>query len=276
MLITSRTNPKIKQIRRLFHRRHRQQAGLFFAEGIHLVQEAIAMQADISLLVLAPELLDEEQARKVAAIQQRARLPALQVTAEVLNSISPQDGHQGIAAVVRQRWERMEEIRLSPQSCWVALDQIRHPGSLGTILRVSDAVGGAGVVLIGDGSDPYDPTAVRASLGAIFSQRLVKTTFPEFAAWRRRQRAFVVGTSPRASVDYQAVSYRSPTVVFMGNDRLGLSPERQAICDILVSIPMIGRCDSHHVAVATGIVLYELFNQRRGAKKKPARRHASA
>jgi TrmH family RNA methyltransferase len=102
MLITSRTNPKIKEIRRLFNRRHRQQAGLFFAEGLQLVQEAIAMQADISLLVLAPELLDEERAREVASLQERSHLPALQVTAEVLNSISPQDGHQGIAAVVRQ------------------------------------------------------------------------------------------------------------------------------------------------------------------------------
>jgi len=158
----------------------------------------------------------------------------------------------------------------------VAVDQIRHPGSLGTILRIGDAVGGAGVVLIGDSSDPYDPTAVRASLGAIFSQRLVKASFEEFAAWTKRQGCFVVGTSPAAPVDYQAISYRPPTVLFLGSDRLGLSPEQQAICDVMVSIPMIGRCDSHHVAVATAVVLYELFNQRRGARKKPARRDVSA
>jgi len=275
MLITSTANPKAKQIRRLFDRRHRQRTGLFFAEGLQLVQEAIEMQADISMLVVAPELLSEQGEKSIACFQGTADIPSLQVTAKVFQSISPRDGQQGIAAVVRQRWERVEDIELSPWSCWVALDQIRHPGSLGTILRISDAVGGTGAVLIGDCSDPYDPTAVRASLGAVFSQRLVKATFPEFAGWRRRQRCFVVGTSPTAPVDYQGVCYQSPAVVFMGNDRMGISPEQQAMCDVMVSIPMIGRCDSHHVAVATGIVLYEVFNQWHSAKKRPGCQHAS-
>jgi TrmH family RNA methyltransferase len=218
------------------------------------------------MLVAAPELLDGERARRAAAMRERVEAPSLEVTAEVLNSISPQDGHQGIAAVARQRWEKLEEVELSAESCWVAVDRIRHPGSLGTILRVCDAVGGEGVVLIGEGSDPYDPTAVRASLGAVFSQRLVKASFEQFAAWRARQECLVVGTSPAAGLDYREAEYRSPTVVFMGNDRSGLSPEQEEICDMVVTIPMAGRCDSHHVAVAAGIVLYEVFYQRRGAR----------
>ena len=266
MLITSRANPHIKQIKRLFHRRERDETGLFFAEGFQLVSEAVAMGAEIETLIVARELLSGEQ---VQFLESRAAIPRLEVTAKVLNSISPKDGHQGIAAVVRQRWERLENVRLGDELCWVALDRIDHPGSLGTILRVSDSVGGRGVILIGESSDPYDPTAVRASLGAVFSQRLVRTTFDEFAAWKREQGAFVLGTSPEAGTDYQAVEYQPPLVVLMGS-RLGLPGEEQAICDMMVRIPMVGRVDSHHVAVAVALVLYEVFDQQRARRSRPA------
>ena len=274
MLITSRANPKIKEIRRLFTRKYRQRTGLFFVEGLQLVEEAVAMHADITTLVVAPELLSEESAKGLVSVRERAEVPCLEVTGEVFSSISPRDGQQGIGAVACQRWDSLDDIGPATDFCWVAADQIRHPGSLGTILRVCDAVGGEGVILIGDASDPYDPTAVRASLGAVFSQRLAKASFGEFAAWRQRQNCFVVGTSPTSSTDYRAVSYGTPAVLFMGSDRRGLSAEQQAICDVMVRIPMVGRCDSHHVAVATGIVLYEMFNQRGPAKNRVPHEHA--
>ena len=272
MLITSKSNPKIKDLRRLFNRRRRQRTGLFFTEGLQLLELAVQAHADITTLIVAPELLDDERAAKLASLQKQANLPSLEVTAEVLNTISPQDGHQGVAAVVRQRWHDLDDLHLSPESCWLALDEIKHPGSLGTILRTSDAAGAAGLILLGDCSDPYDPTAVRASLGAIFSQCVVKATFEDFAAWTKRQPCFVVGTSPAAPLDYQAVAYQSPTILFLGSDRRGLSPHQQAVCDTMVSIPMLGRCDSHHVAVAAAIILYEILRQRRPQQKPPRKR----
>jgi TrmH family RNA methyltransferase len=259
MPITSRANPRIKQIKRLLQRRDRDETGLFFAEGLQLVSEALAMGAEVEALVVAPELLSAEQA---ALVDSYASLPRLEVTAEVLNSISPKDGHQGLAAVIRQRWARLADLRLDGDAIWIALDQIGHPGSLGTILRVSDAVGGRGVILIGDSSDPYDPVAVRASLGAVFSQQLVRATFEEFAAWKSMQGAFVLGTSPRAEADYRQAQYRLPLVVLMGS-RLGLTGGEQAICDMMVRIPMAGRVDSHHVAVAAALVLYEASDRQR-------------
>ena len=259
MLITSRANPHIKQIKLLFHRRDREETGLFFAEGFQLISEAFATEAEIETLIVARELLSGEQE---AFVDDHRETPRLEVTAEVLNSISPRDGHQGIAAVVKQRWESLDNVRLGNELAWVALDRIGHPGSLGTILRVSDSVGGGGVILIGDSSDPHDPVAVRASLGAVFSQRLVRTTLDEFTAWKRRQRARVIGTSPRADAGYREVAYRAPIVLFLGS-RLGLSGDEQAICDIMVRIPMAGRVDSHHVAVAAAVILYEALNQQR-------------
>jgi TrmH family RNA methyltransferase len=252
-------------------RKERDRSGLFLVEGLQLVEEAAETGADIVELILAPELLHTQSSGTIASILARTDIPSLEVTPEVLKSISPKHGQQGVAAVARQRWERMEDIRLSDGTCWVALDRIQLPGSLGTIIRVCDAVGAAGVVLVGDSTDPYDPASVRASLGAVFSQRLVKASFEEFAAWKKQHSAFVVGASPGADTDYQAIPYPPAMVLFMGSERIGLPPEHESVCDVMVRIPMVGRCESHHVAVATAVVLYEIFSQRRAAKGETVR-----
>ncbi len=273
MLITSRANAQIKQVRKLLRsRRERERTGLFFAEGAQLVAEALRTKADVETLILAPDLMDGDAAAEIASLRQGRETPTLEVTPEVFGSLSPKDGRQGVAALVRQRWDRLDDIGPADESCWVAVSQIQHPGSLGTILRVSDSVGGQGVILIGESTDPYDPTAVRASLGAIFSQRVVQTSFEQFAAWRGRCPCSVVGTSPAAETDYRDVSYELPLVLFLGSERIGLSAEQEAICDVTVRIPMAGRCDSHHVAVAAAIVLYEILGQRESGKPGAVRR----
>jgi TrmH family RNA methyltransferase len=266
MVISSRHNSRIRQIRSLRSRRYREQTGLFFIEGVRLVAEALQMGAEIDLLVMAPELVVSPLAGEIIEQQRRRGAAYLEVSAAVFRTLADRNGPQGIGAVVPQRWERLESVRLTDGRCWVAVDAVQNPGNLGTILRTSEAVGGAGVILIGPTTDPYDPAAVRASLGTIFSQHLVRTTFTEFAAWKQRHRHLVVGTSPSAATSYKEVPYRPPLVLFMGSERLGLTPEMQAVCDQMVQIPMTGRCDSLNLGVATSIVLYEIFHQQRSAE----------
>jgi TrmH family RNA methyltransferase len=147
--------------------------------------------------------------------------------------------------------------------CWVVLDGPQDPGNLGTIARTSDAVGAPGLILLGESADPYDPTALRASMGTMFSQHLVRASRPDFASWKRRQALTVVGTSGTAPTEYRSVEYRPPLLLLMGSERLGLSAEQQALCDLMVRIPMVGRSDSLNLAVATGLLLYEVFHQQR-------------
>lgn len=267
MPIHSRTNENVKRVRRLLTRRERDRTGLFLIEGARLVREALEVGAEIVELIAAPEALDAEARATAEALREQCRVPVLEVTREVLAAISPRHSQQGLAAVARQRWERLEQVGLGQETCWAALRGIDMPGSLGTILRISDAVGGAGAILMGSPTDPYDPAAVRASLGAVLSQRLVRAGLEEFAAWKRREGAYVVGTSPAGPQQYTDISYPRPVVVLAGSERVGLSPEEEAVCDAVVRIPMAGRVESHHVAVALAIVLYEAFGQqRRGAR----------
>jgi TrmH family RNA methyltransferase len=265
MTITSRSNPRIKLIRGLRDRKVRDRTGLFFVEGIRIVAEAVQLGVEVEELVVAPSLLTSELALRLVDARRAAGIPCVEVSSEVFQAISLKDGPQGLGAVVRQRWEALELARPSGDLGWVALDAVQDPGNLGSILRTGDAVGAAGVILIGRTTDPHDPSAVRASAGAVFSQRLVRAGPEELAAWKREHGVGVVGTSGAASTDYRAVSYPSPFLLCVGSEQHGMSRPQQDLCDLVVSIPMVGRGDSLNLAVATALVLYEAFCQRRAA-----------
>jgi TrmH family RNA methyltransferase len=264
--ISSPSNPQIRHIRALRQRKAREASGRFFVEGIRIVAEALQLGAPVEALVVAPALLTSDFARGLATSQRQAGTPLLEVTPEIFGTLSARERPQGLGAVLRQRWERLEDVAPG-DGLWVALSEIADPGNLGTILRTCDAVGAAGVVLLGHTADPYDPEAVRASMGALFAQRLIRAQFADFAAWARRHGVFVVGAAGSAPTDYQALRYSRPLVLLMGSERQGLAPEHQALCDALVAIPMVGRSDSLNVAVATAVILYEIFNQGRTVQR---------
>lgn len=263
MIISSHSNPNVKLVRSLRQRKERDKNKLFFIEGLRLVGEAVQMQAEIETLVVAPQLLNSTFGQELIEDQRQQGTSLLEVTPDVFESLSVKEGPQGIGAVMRQRWETLDTLEFGDGLCWVALESPQDPGNVGTIMRTGDAVNTNGLILLDNATDPYDPAALRASMGAIFSQRLIKASFAEFVTWVRKYGYNVVGTSDKGSVDYQETAYSAPLVLLMGSERQGLSPEQQAICNTTVRIPMVGRSDSLNLAVATCLVLYEIFNQKR-------------
>ncbi len=259
MIISSISNSRIKFIRSLAHRQERDQAQLFFIEGIRIVAEAIQLHADVQTIIYAPRLLKSQFGMELVRQQEQKGIACLEVSTDVFKSLSVKDGPQGLGAVVHQQWEQLAQLQGNEGLCWIALDAAQDPGNIGTILRTGDAVGSAGLLLLGQCADPYDPGALRASMGAIFSQRLVKASFVEFTRWKREHALTVIGTSDKGSVHYRTANYIKPLVLLMGSEREGLSQEQQSVCDTMVQIPMVGRSDSLNLAVATGIVLYEIF-----------------
>lgn len=265
MVVTSPSNTQVKRVRSLLRRKERDTTGLFLLEGTRMVAMAIEANASIDTIVYCRPLLSQHACCVLERVQQCVGVRCLEVTDDVFASISRNHAYQGIAAVVRQRWWTLDSLVPSTGSCWVAASAVQCPANLGSMLRVSDAAGGAGMVLIGNTADPYSPEAVLSSVGAIFAQRIIRATLPEFAEAVRRGGYSVVGTSPEASVDYRKAVYRAPLVLLMGNERAGLSPQQQSLCDVMVKIPMMGQLDSLNVAVATGIVLYEALHRSRGS-----------
>jgi TrmH family RNA methyltransferase len=195
-------------------------------------------------------------------------IPTAFFSAMVFESFALKDGPQGLAALVHQEWETLECVKPQIGQSWVILESVADPGNLGTILRAHDAVGGQGVILLDESTDPFDPTAIRASMGAVFSQALVKASLDEVSKWKLGGRWKMMGTSDAAKGDYHFESYPDPFILMMGSERQGLSAKAMDLCDSIVSIPMLGRGDSLNLAVATAVVLYEWLNRKRNRHKE--------
>ncbi|MDP9350428.1 MAG: RNA methyltransferase [Chloroflexota bacterium] len=232
-------------------------------EGIRIVAQAVHSGAEVEMGVISPELLSSEYAWEIVRRMQDQGLPVLELSPEAFGSISFKENLQGMGAVVRQQVHSLNDLELADTLGWVTLDAVGNPGNLGAILRTSDAVGCSGIVMLGHTTDPYHPAALRASMGAVFAQKLIRAEFAEFMAWKRERGYSVVGTTGQAHLEYRNTVYETPTILLMGSERQGLSPEQQAGCDLLVRIPMVGTGDSLNLAVATSVVLYEVFHQHR-------------
>ena len=268
----SRTKPTSPSVlRNLGSRRERDRSGLFFIEGLRFVSQAFEHHAHVQTLITVPKLLAHPYAQALLRRAACAHVPVLEVTPEVFLAHSRAEEPQWIGAIVPQRWTPLSSVIPGDELCWLAYDTVHSPGNLGTIIRTADAVGAAGLLLIGPSVDPYDPATVRATMGALFALRYVRATPREFDAWRRQHGVRLVGTSPHAEYDFQSVRYPRPLVLWMGGERQGLSQDQQAQCDLMVRIPMTGSSDSLNLAVATGVMLYELFHQHRAALPPPSR-----
>jgi TrmH family RNA methyltransferase len=264
-LVDNVDDPRLSIIRALQHRSERDREGLFVIEGLRFLNFALEKNLPIEHLVYAPADLRHPLARTlVSDLVDRA--PSVATRSEILLGLANREDPQGIIAVTRQFTQPLAMSTPSAGLCWIAVDTIQSPGNLGTLLRTAECVGAAGLIMVGDEVDPYDSGCVRGSMGAIFHQRLVRSSFDELETWAHRHRAMIVGTSPNAKRDYHRVRYDRPVILYLGSEKRGMAEERQSRCDLMVKIPMVGRSDSLNVGVAGSVMLYELFNQKRNVR----------
>jgi TrmH family RNA methyltransferase len=263
MIITSQANPTIKHVRKLYDRKYRENYQQFIVEGLRLAAEVFEEAIPVEYLIVSDKLLSSEFGIRLKNDFIEAGCKVLNVSPDVFKRISQKDGPQGIAAVGNQVWYDLNTIRPEINDLWIALDRVQDPGNLGTIMRTADAVGCTGIILLGNCTDPYDPSALRASMGAAFSLKLVKATNEDLADWKLESDIKLVGTSDKALTHYRHWVYPERLVVVMGSEREGLHPDLMTLCDELVSIPMSGKSDSLNLAVATGVILYEYYEQNR-------------
>jgi TrmH family RNA methyltransferase len=258
LTVTSLANPLVKEIRALALPKNRKASGLFVAEGLKLVADAVDGGWPIRTLVHAARVADDRLVSRLAARTHAGGGRVVAVSEAVLAKISRRDNPQAVVGVFAQRLVAAARIRPQGGGLWVALEGIRDPGNLGTIIRTVDAVGGDGVILVGETVDPFSLEAVRATMGSIFHVPLARLSRADLARLAAGWPGQVVGTHLAATADYRATGYRPPVLLAMGNEQSGLSPEVAALCGTLVKIPMAGKADSLNLAVATGVMLFEI------------------
>lgn len=264
-MITSNTNPKVKLLRSLHVAKHRHETGLFLAEGLKLVGQAFDSNADIQQLVYSPEWLVSEYGQSLVERAGEKGIETLEVSRSVFESLARKDKPQGIAALISQDWKDPETLFNNPgkiQTTWLAIEAIQNPGNLGTVLRTCDATGVDGLIILPPSTDPYDPAAVKASMGAIFTVPIYSISYAQFSSLlHANPHILVLGTSDKATQSAFSYAFPDHKLIVIGSEREGLSEPMSALCHQVLSIPMVGACDSLNLSVATGIILYEIFKQ---------------
>ena len=238
--ITSPQNSTIKLIRSLDDKKNRQEHALFVAEG-EMVLERARQEGWEPAYLLA-----------TGHAEPWGKAALMRVDEKIMGQVSAQKNPPREIGVFRQKWAET----VSPQGVWVAFEDMRDPGNLGTIIRTADAAGASGVILTGQSCDPFAPDCVRATMGSIFGVPLVRMEQKAFLSFCKAWPGESVGTHLKATESYRR-PYKSPTLLVMGSEGRGLSPEASDVCSTLVRIPMKGGAESLNVAIATGLMLFE-------------------
>lgn len=246
-------------IRSLYERSERDRKGLFLAEGLRFFKVARDVCAPVVGAVVCFKLLSRTEREVVSGHLDRYRLPRLNVNEAEFCALSKAAEPSGIIIVARQSWRELPE-RSTKDDLWLGVERVRSSGNLGTLMRSAAAFGATGIAAFGPPrlrSDPFDPAAVRASMGAVFQLMIVGISHREFRHWNRAHGLMVLGASCDAATEVGRVALRRPLMFMLGGERQGLSEGQRASCDGLVRIPMVGGVDSLNVAMAGTVLLYE-------------------
>ena len=256
--VTAFSNTTVKRLRSLRNKKTRKEEGLFLAEGLRIITEARDSGLLPEILIFSAEGARHPLAAEIIAATEAAGGDAIETTPDILSKTSGKDNPQMLVAAYRQPETSLAAIDRSAAPLWFAAQALRDPGNIGTILRTGDAVGAGGLILIDESADPYSVEAARASMGAIFTQKVAKASWAEFIQWLRTGPGQLVGTSLNTDQDYLAVEYQQPTFLLIGNEQQGLPPAYEAECDLLVKIPMAGRADSLNAAIAAAVMAFQV------------------
>lgn len=258
-VITSLTNERVKAIRALDMRKTRRETGLFVSEGLSILISARDLGRWPETLIYQAGTANDGPARGLVTAALQRGVECLEVSAAILEKLAARDNPQTMLGVYKQVWSPLPAPgALAAGEAWLALEEIRDPGNLGTILRTADAFGIKGLILIGSCVDAHARECVRATMGSIFAVPLVRVSREEFLSWRKSWPGDVIGTHLSASQDVRTLKPKRPALVIMGSEGPGLSDALTGACSRLVKIPMAGRLDSLNLAVATAITLFEL------------------
>jgi TrmH family RNA methyltransferase len=257
--ITGFSNPAIKFARSLRDKKHRKREGKFLAEGLRLLTDARESGRLPEMLVMAEGREAHPLLDALVADVDAAGGEIVETSADILTKITGKDNPQAVLGVFAEFDTGLSTIDRSAAPIWLVAQALRDPGNLGTMLRTGDAVGAGGLILVDDCADPFSAEAVRASMGAVFTQAIAQAPWSELIGWLREGDGQLVAASLRDAVPYRGAAYEAPCFILVGNESRGLPEEYEAACDLRVTMPMRGRADSLNAAVAGAVLAYEVL-----------------
>lgn len=260
--LTSKDNSTIRQLRSLSDAKHRKKEKSFLIEGLKMVEEALRDELGVLLVIATPSLL-QHHGKGVLKLAESRQKPVLWISDKVMDSLADSKTPQPVMAEVGMKQHSEESLLADDRELIVIAHQLQDPGNLGTIVRTAEAAGASGVAMVSPSVDPYNPKAIRASMGSIMRVPVIATADAAQLIEKCKARSFqTVATVLTGSRLHFDIDLRKPTVVILGQEGGGLPPDLMSAVDYQVRIPMAGTIDSLNVATAGAVMLYEAVRQR--------------
>lgn len=273
--VSNARDPRFLTLRSLQTHQGRSRTGRYLIEGIRHLARAVEPRVPIESIFIDPSVLTNPFGQRLARRLRKQGVPGIRLSPALYRTLTLANEPQGIGAVLQQKWLPLDQIHAGPDSLWLAVESIETPGNLGTIIKTAEATGVSGIFMLSPTCDPFDPAAVRATMGSLFSQKLIRCSPHEFIQWAKTSGITVVASSPAGLLDNREFRSRFPAALVIGSEKQGLSDQLLDAADFVVRIPMSGGCDSLNAAVAAGVLLFEIARQMR-TRLEPGRSAARA
>jgi TrmH family RNA methyltransferase len=263
-------HPRIKQVKNLVNNNKPNPEKLFIAEGIWSHRKLVEFNSVVKSLVVCPEYIHTPEA--VALLEKMIIKTEFRfaVSAKTFEKISERDKPDGLLAVAVLPQHNLADFKINDKSIILVLDGIEIPGNIGTMLRMCDGAGVDGVFICNRKARLSHPKLIKGSMGAILSVPIFEfETIEDCYTWLKNNGFKIFLTDTRATHHYYDEPFNCKTAIVMGSERYGISREWYKDDVILLSIPMLGACDSLNVGVAATVVVYEatIKNKLNGRKK---------
>ncbi len=255
VMITSKTNPKIKNLVKLQKASERRKQNRILIEGQREIERAQACGFEIEQLYVCEALLREPVKVKATFTET--------VTEDVFDKIAYREGSDGLLAVAIPKYKSLSEFQPKKDALVIVLETVEKPGNLGAVMRTADAAGVDAVIVADPATDLFNPNAIRASIGCIFSVPVYACSTDECIKWLKQNEITIYCTYLKASIDYLDADFTKASALVMGTEATGISDAWVDAADQNIIIPMNGIADSLNVSVTTAIVTFEAVRQRR-------------
>jgi len=257
--ITSPQNPKIKELVALRESKKRRELGLFVVEGAREITRALDSGYVCRTLYVEENLLSPSADDLVRRLPQPLQY---RVSKEAYAKAAVREGSDGVLAVMEGKTSAFADIKPKAKPFLLVLENLEKPGNFGALARSADGVGVDAIVVLDPKADLFNPHAIRASVGALFSQPLIATTHDEFFAYCQTHAIKILAASPHAKNYHYQADLRGAVALVLGSEAWGLSGSWQSSNSELLKIPMNGLADSLNVSVAGAVIMYEILRQR--------------
>lgn len=253
-MITSKTNPKIKNVVKLQKSSERREQNRIIIEGRREIERAIACGFVIDTLFICNEFNAQSLDLKANVVEE--------VSLEVFEKIAYREGSDGLLAVAVPKYAELKDFKPKKNPLIIVLETVEKPGNLGAVMRTADAAGVDAVIIADPRTDLFNPNAIRASIGTIFSVPLFACSSEECIKWLKKNDITIYCTYLKASINYLEADFKKGSAIVMGTESTGISDIWVEAADQNLIIPMHGIADSLNVSVTTAIVVFEAIRQR--------------